>query len=91
MIHDNLTALRAGGQQVTMENPTPEGFSGQISAIAHGVAAKLDALYGFSEMITQQSIEIARQLEIPEEEIKSWTEARAMLESERKIVQSWQS
>ena len=90
MIYDNLTALISEGQPLPTEDPTPEGHSGQISAIAYGVAAKLDSLYGFSEMIAEQSVEIAQQLKIPERDIKSWQESRAVRAPERAIVQSWQ-
>lgn len=74
---------------VYKESPVIEGLSGEISAIAHGVETKLNSLSGFSETVTQQSIEIARQLRIPEKEIQRWAVTRTMLDSERgRIVQS---
>ena len=74
---------------VYKESPAIEGLSGEISAIAHGVEAKLNSLSGFLETVTQQSIEIARQLRIPEKEIQRWAAARSMLDSQgSRIVQS---
>jgi len=71
------------------ESPAVEDPASAISAIAHGVEAKLNSLSGFSEMVTQQSIDIARQLEIPEKEVQRWATARSMFNSERRrIVQS---
>ena len=74
---------------VYKESPVIEGLSGEISAIAHGVEAKLNSLSGFLETVTQQSIEIVRQLRIPEKEIQRWVAARSMLDSQgSRIVQS---
>lgn len=74
---------------VYKESPVIEGLSGEISAIAHGVETKLNSLSGFSETVTQQSIEIARQLRIPEKEIQRWVAARSMLDSQgSRVVQS---
>ncbi len=89
MIYHSLTTLISEGQPLTTENPAPEGHSAQISTIAYGVAARLDTLYGFSEMITEQSAAIARQMKIPEEDIKSWQEAMVPRAPERAIFQSW--
>jgi len=90
MIYDNLTALLGKGQPLTTEGPTSQGPSGQISVIARGVAARLDSLYGFSEMITEQSVAIARQMKIPEEDIKSWQKSMAMHAPETAIARSRQ-
>lgn len=74
---------------VYKESPVIEGLSGEISAIAHGVETKLNSLFDFSETVTQQSIEIAWQLRIPEKEIQRWVAARSMLDSQgSRIVQS---
>jgi len=55
----------------------------QMNAIAHGVEAKLDSLDGHSTTVTQKTIDIARQLSIPETAIQGWETARARLVSER--------
>lgn len=68
---------------VYKESPAIKGGSDEINAIAHGVEAKLNSLAGFSEMVTQQSVEIARQLGMSEEEIQRWATTRSMLDSQR--------
>ena len=54
-----------------------------MNAIAHGVEAKLDLFDGHSEVVTQKTIEITRQLSIPEKAIQSWETARARLVSDK--------
>ena len=71
---------------VYKESPAIKGWSDEINAIAHGVEAKLNSLAGFSGMVTQQSVEIARQLGMSEEEIQRWVAARSMLDSQRSRV-----
>lgn len=63
-----------------------EESSPEISATARGVEARLRLLTGFSRLVAQQSVDIARQLNIPEREIRQWA---AELESERdRIIQA---
>jgi len=47
-----------------------------IDAIAHGVEAKYDELYQISKIITQETVSIAKELNIPEAEIQKWVAAR---------------
>ncbi len=54
-----------------------------IDAIAIGVEAKLDPFSAYSKIVTQRTIEIARQLSIAEEEIQRWVRVRAELDSKR--------
>lgn len=44
----------------------------RMNAIAHGVEAKLDLLDGHSKLAIEITIDVARQLGIPEEEIQGW-------------------
>jgi len=60
--------------------------STEIDAIAFGVEARLDLLLGYSKIAAQETIDIARQLDIAEEEIQEWAAAKAMLGSERNRV-----
>lgn len=63
--------------------------STEIDAIAFGVEARLDLFLGYSKIAAQETIDIARQLGIADEEIQEWTAAKAMLGSERnKIIKS---
>ncbi len=61
----------------------PEKPSAEMDAIARGVEAQLDPLSSYSKMVTERTIEIARQLGIDEEEIPRWSEAKAALDSKR--------
>ena len=58
----------------------------EMDAIAHGVEAKHELLTGSSYIVTQKTIDIARQLGIPDEEIQDWVDARARLDFERDRV-----
>jgi len=63
--------------------------STEIDAIAFGVEARLDLLLGYSKIAAQETIDIARQLDIAEEEIQEWAAAKAMLGSDRnKVIKS---
>jgi len=63
--------------------------STQMDAIAHGVEAKFDPLSSYSKLVTQRTIDIARQLGIADEEIQRWAATKAMLDSEKtKVIES---
>jgi len=66
--------------------PATDKSSTEMDAIACGVEAKLDPLSSHSKMVTQRTIDIARHLDIPEEEIQRWAAAKARLDSERNRV-----
>jgi len=55
----------------------------EIEAIASGVEARFDPFSSYSKVVTQDTIEIARQLGIAEEEIQRWAAAKAKLISQR--------
>jgi len=57
-----------------------------MDAIAYGVEAKLDFLTGYSKMVTQRTIDCARDLGIPEKEVREWATTRAMRDSEKQRV-----
>lgn len=69
-----------GGEE---NKPVVEEFSSEMDAIARGIEAKYESLTGYSSIVTQRTIELARQLGIAEEEIQRWTAVRARLEAER--------
>ena len=60
-----------------------------MDAIAHGVEAKFDPLSSYSKLVTQTTIDIARQLGIADEEIQRWAATKAMLDSEKtRVIES---
>jgi DNA-binding response OmpR family regulator len=63
---------------------TEEESTHQIDAIAFGVEANLDSLDGHSNMETERTIEVARELGIAEAEIQRWADMRAELNEEKK-------
>ncbi len=62
-----------------------EYFS-EIDAIACGVEAKLDLLIGYSKVVAQRTIDVARQLDIPEKQLQRWVNRRAILDSHKSEV-----
>jgi DNA-binding NtrC family response regulator len=56
----------------------------QIDAISRGVEAKLDLLDDRSEIVIQRTIDVARQLGLPEAEIQRWVAAKVRLNSKKK-------
>jgi len=53
----------------------------EMDAIARGVEAKLDSFSSYSRLVTQRTMDIARQLGIAEEEIERWVVAKAKLDA----------
>lgn len=74
-IHTALEAKKVTGKPST-----------RMDAIARGAEAKLDPLSNYSKLITERTIDIARKLDIPEEEIQRWVAARDKLEAEKARV-----
>jgi len=60
--------------------------STRIDAIAIGVEVKLDPFSNYSALITERTVDVARQLGIAEEEIQEWAKAKAKFDSERRRV-----
>jgi len=65
------------GNQATSE------FFSQMDAIAHGVEANYDMLIHYSDMVVERTTEIARQLDIPDKEIKMWATSKSILYYEK--------
>jgi len=72
------------GIRVSLENKslTHKSLS-KMDAIARGVETHFDQYWGYSNEVTKRTIEIAQKLDIVEEEIQRWTEARKVLYSDR--------
>ncbi len=56
----------------------------EMDAIALGVETNLDQSGSYSKAVTQRTLEIARRLEIPEEDILGWAEARRLREAQKR-------
>ena len=59
-----------------------------MDALADGVEARLNLIVGHSQIVCQRTIEIARQLGLPEKEIQRWAAERPRAESWRSMVSS---
>ena len=57
-----------------------QNWTSQLSAIAHGVEVRQELLTRYSEAVIQETVKIARRLQIPNEEIERWVDARQMLD-----------
>ncbi len=55
----------------------------RINAIACGAEARLDSLFRYSKTVIQETINIARGLSIPEEEIERWAAMRSKHDAKR--------
>ncbi len=64
------------GQIVVKDKPTASQWFNEMNALSRGVETRLDSLVGFSGMVTLETVAIARQLRIPERQIKRWAVSR---------------
>ena len=58
-------------------------FLDDMDAIAYGVQAWFEENTGYSRRVTETTIDIARALEIPEDEIKRWAARRSTFNAQR--------
>jgi len=65
------------------QNRTRRTFTDDINAIAYGVEAWFEENSGYSENVTEMTIEIARKLGVPENEIRKWVARRSTFNAER--------
>jgi len=65
------------------DKQTVRESSTQIDAIARGVRAKHDLFTGYSKIINQLTINTARQLDMPENEIQRWAAVQSRRNSEK--------
>jgi len=68
------------GQNSVKDKPTASQWFNKMNAISCGVETRLDSLTSFSEMVTLETVAIARQLRIPERQIKRWAVSRSKVE-----------
>ena len=68
---------------------TRDTFIGDIDAIAYGVEAWFEENTGYSESVAEMTVEIARKLGVPEDEIRRWVARRSTFNVERvKLIKS---
>ncbi len=72
------TSIRAG----LLTKQATKKPSIEMDALARGVEAKIDPFSAFSRVVTERTVEIARQLGIADEEIQGWAAAKAKLDSD---------
>ena len=65
---------------VVKDKPSASQWFNEMNAISRGVETRLDSLTGFSGMVTLETVAIARQLRIPERQIKRWAVSRFKVE-----------
>lgn len=80
-LHEAIAAALKSRQSKDDVSPNNE-----LDAIAFGIEAKLDPLSNYSKLVVQETIDIARKLGIPENEIMSWITSRARLDSKKKTL-----
>ena len=62
---------------VVKDKPIASQWFNEMNAISRGIETRLDSLTGFSGMVTLETVAIARQLRIPERQIKRWAVPRS--------------
>jgi hypothetical protein len=68
---------------------TQHTFINDIDAIAYGVEAWFEENTGYSKGVAETTVEIARKLGVPEDEIKKWAARQSTLNTEKvKLVKS---
>ena len=74
------------GQQAKRTRRT---FIDDIDAIAYGVETWFEENTGYSESVAEATVEIARKLGVPEDEIRRWAARRSTFNAERvKLIKS---
>lgn len=68
------------------DKPTGEESYRQMDAIARGVEARHDLIFGHSKIVAQETTDIARQLGVPEKVIQRWADKRSRLDSEKERI-----
>jgi len=72
--------------RTALENKKAVQKYSEMDAIARGLEAKYELLSGSSYIVTHKTIEIAQQLDIADQEIQGWVDARARLDFERNRI-----
>ena len=68
---------------------TRDTFLNDIDAIAYGVEAWFEENTGYSKSVAETTVEIARKLGVPEDEIRRWAARRSTFNVERaKLIKS---
>lgn len=75
------------GQPMNIFDPC--GIDDDIDAIAYGVEAWFEENTGYSRSVAETTVEIARKLGVPENEIRRWADRRSVFNMEKvKLIKS---
>jgi len=75
--------------EIGQQNRTQRTFIDDIDAIAYGVEAWFEENTSYSENVAETTVEIARKLGVPEDEIRKWAARRSTSNVERvKLIKS---
>lgn len=69
--------------------PEPCGVSGTLDAIARGVEAQVNRFDFHGRIVTERTVEVAKRLGLPDEEIKKWASARREFGLSRETKIDW--
>jgi len=76
-------AVDAGIRGAVKTRRTSGRHLSEMDAIASGVEVLIDPYLGYSEMVTQRTVDIARRLGIDEEQIQRWSTEKTELDSNK--------
>ncbi|MFC2016833.1 response regulator [Chloroflexota bacterium] len=79
-----MDRVRASIRTALETKPATAKSLTEMNAIARGVEIKLDPFSAFSRVVTQRTVDIARQLSIDEKEIQQWAVAKTTRYPKRK-------
>jgi DNA-binding response OmpR family regulator len=80
-IRDSAASVAQGGPDEIKDTASKPNH--KINAIAFGVDAQVDYFDFHSQIVTERTIEIAKQLGLPEKDIDKWEESRKTIFSKR--------
>ncbi len=80
----NLDRVNSSISTALETKPAISKSSTRMDAIAVGVEVKLDPLSNYSELVTERTVDVARQLGIAEEEIQRWAAEKATIDTARR-------
>ncbi len=65
---------------------TRHTFLDKMDAIAYGVETRYELITGHSRKVTEETVDIARALRVPERDIKRWVSSRLRRDTEKSRV-----
>lgn len=77
MAYMKLQVRASEMNELSSADGNEENFLCRMDAIARGLEARINFLLQYHQVITKETVDVARRLGITEEEIKLWEEKRA--------------